>query len=113
MDLTGIFQDPVTKMRHRLNYSAETNYFYSAVVGELNYRQADSHCKGTYGNIGPNHMSDLFITENLEVITKRVTTRESFHNGDIMVLENGAYIPATLRQGQGIVTDFGTLLLKR
>ena len=30
----------------------------------------------------------------------------------MMVLENGAYIPATHRQGQGIVTDFGTLLLK-
>ena len=31
----------------------------------------------------------------------------------MLVLENGAYIPATLRQGQGIVTDFGTLLLKK
>ena len=30
-----------------------------------------------------------------------------------MVLENGAYIPATLRQGQGIVMDFGTLKLKQ
>ena len=30
----------------------------------------------------------------------------------MMVLENVAYIPATLRQGQGIITDFGTLLLK-
>ena len=30
----------------------------------------------------------------------------------MMVLENGAYLPATLRHGQGIVTDFETLLLK-
>ena len=58
-------------------------------------------------------MSDLYVTESLEVITKRVTIRESFHNGDMMVLENGAYIPAALRQGQGIVTDFRTLLLKK
>ena len=31
----------------------------------------------------------------------------------MMVLENGAYIPATLRRGQGIIKDFGTLLLKQ
>ena len=100
-------------MRHRLNHSVETNYFYSTVVGELTYSEAHSHCKGTYGNIGPNHMSDCFVTEKLEVIAKRVMIRESFHNGDMLMLENGAYIPATLRQGQGIVTDFGTLLLKK
>ena len=29
------------------------------------------------------------------------------------VLEIGAYIPAPSWQGQGIITDFGTLLLKR
>ena len=67
----------------------------------------------TAKGLGPNHMSDLFITENLEVITKTVTVRENFLNGDMMVLENGAYIPATLRQGQGIVTGLGTLLLKK
>ena len=100
-------------MRHRLNHSAETNDFYATVVGELTYSEAHSHCKGTYGNIGQNHMSNLFVTENLEVITKTVTVQESFNNGDMMVLENGAYIPATLRQGQGIVMDFGTLLLKQ
>ena len=113
MELTGIFRDPVTRMRHRLNHSAETNYFYYTVVGELTYSEAHSHCKGTYRNIGPNHMSDLFVTENLEVTTKIVTIRENFHNGDMMVLENRACIPATLRQGQGIVTDFRTLLLKQ
>ena len=79
--------------------STETNYVYSAVVGELTYGQAHSHCKGTFGNIGPNHMEDLYVTESLEVITKRVTIQESFHNGDMMVLKNGAYIPAALRQG--------------
>ena len=101
----GLEPGPVTRVQHILNHSTETNYFYSAVVGELTYGQAYSHCKGTYGNIGPNHMSNLFITENLEVIAKRVTIRQSFHNGDMLVLENGAYIPANNRQGQGIVTD--------
>ena len=59
MELTGIFRDLLTRMRHRLNHSAETNYFYSTVVGELTYSEAHSHCKGTYGNIGRNHMSNL------------------------------------------------------
>ena len=106
IELMGIFRDPLTRMRHRLNHSVETNYFFTTVVGELTYSEAHSHCKGTYGNIGRNHMSNLLVTENLEVTTKIVTIRENFHNGDMMVLENGAYIPATLRQGQGIVTDF-------
>ena len=31
----------------------------------------------------------------------------------MMVLKIGTYIPAPFWQGQGIITDFGTLLLKR
>ena len=58
-------------------------------------------------------MMSLFVTENLEVTVKTITVRERFDNGDIMVIENGAYIPATLRQGQGVIADFGTLLLKQ
>ena len=79
MELTGFFRDPVTRMWHRLNHSMEANYFYSTVVGELTYSEAHSHCRGTYGNIGPNHMSDLFVTENLEVTTKIVKIQENFH----------------------------------
>ena len=94
-------------------HRAETNYFYSVVVGEWTYGQVHSHCKGTFRNIGPNYMEDLFVTESLEVITKRVTIQESFLTGDMTVLEIGAYIPAPFWQGQGIITDFGTLLLKR
>ena len=78
VDFTGFFRNSVTKKHRKLNMSAETNYVYSAVVGELTYGQAHSHCKGTFGNIGPNHMEDLYTTESLEVITKRVTIRESF-----------------------------------
>ena len=113
MELTGTFRDPLTRMKHQLNHSLETNYFATTVVGELTYSEGHSHCKGTHANVGRNHMSNLFVTENLEVITKTVTVRERFDNGDMMVLENGAYIPATLRRGQGIITDFGTLLLKQ
>ena len=93
--------------------SAETNYIYSAVVGELTYSQAHSHCKGTFRSIGPNHMENLYVTKSLEVVTKRVTIRENFHTRDMTVLEIGAYIPAPFWQGQGIITDFGTLLPKR
>ena len=35
MEYTGFFSDPVTRIPQRLNYSAETNYFYSTVVGKL------------------------------------------------------------------------------
>ena len=73
MELTGVFRDPLTRLKHRLNYSAETNYFFTTVTGELSYSEAHSHCKGTYGNIGPNHLSNLLVTENLEVVTKIVT----------------------------------------
>ena len=58
-------------------------------------------------------MENLFITESLEVVTKRVTIRENFCTGDMTVLEIGAYILAPSWQGEGIITDFGTLLLKR
>ena len=49
MELTGIFRDPVTRMRHRLNHSMETNYFYSTVVGELTYSEAHSLARGPMG----------------------------------------------------------------
>ena len=35
------------------------------------------------------------------------------NKGDMRVLGNGAYILATLRQGQGITINFGTLLIKQ
>ena len=75
MDFTEFFHDPMTKKHRKLNMSAETNYVYSLVVGELTYGQAHSHFKGTLGNIGPNHVEDLYVTESLEVITIRLTIR--------------------------------------
>ena len=38
--------------------------------------------------------------------------RDVSMNGGNKVVKNGAPIPATLRQGQGINTDFGTLWLR-
>ena len=93
MDFRGLYRDPAAGKHRRLNMSAEVNYFYSAVEGELTYSQAHSHCKGTFGNIGPDHMESLLVTESLEVVTKRVTVRENFHTGDMTVLETGGYIP--------------------
>ena len=61
----------------KLNRSAETNYIYSTVVGELTYTYAHSSCKGAYGNIGPNNMASLLVTESLEVVAKEVTVRET------------------------------------
>ena len=100
-------------MKHQLNHSLETNYFATTAVGELTYDKGHAHCKGAHANVGRNHMSNLFVMENLEVTAKTVTVRERFDNGDMMVLENGAYLLATLRQGQGVIADIGTLLLKQ
>ena len=57
-------------------------------------------------------MESLLVTESLEVVTKRVTVRENFHTRDMTVLEIGAYILAPSWQGEGIIMDFRTLLLK-
>ena len=84
----------MTERHHKLNMSAETNYLYSAVVRELTYSHAHSHCKEAYGSIGPDHMANLFVKESLEVVTKGVMIRENFHTRDMMVLETGTYIPA-------------------
>ena len=59
MESTGFLRDPAAEKCHKLNRSAETNYFYSTVVGELSYAYAHSSCKGAYGNIGPNDMVSL------------------------------------------------------
>ena len=112
MESTGFFRDPAAEKSHKLNRSAETNYFYSTVVGELYYGYAHSSCKGAFGNIGPNDMASLLVTESLEVVAKGVTVWENFHTGDMTVLDIGKYIRAPSWQGEGIVTEFGALSLK-
>ena len=73
MELTGIFRDPLTQVKHQLNHSLETNYFATTVVGALTYDKGYAHCKGIDANIGRKHMRSLFVTENLEVTVKTVT----------------------------------------
>ena len=58
-------------------------------------------------------MNNICVIEDLEMIPKTVTVQERLDKGDMRVLENGAYIPATLRQGLGIISNFRTLLLKQ
>ena len=61
------------------------------------YEKGHAYCKGSDASINREHMMSLFVTENLEVTVKTVTVRERFNNRYIMVIENGAYILATLR----------------
>ena len=57
-------------------------------------------------------MENLLVTENLEVVTKKVTIRESFQTGDIKVLEMGMSIRAPSWQDQGLITEFGTIMAR-
>ena len=80
MDLTGIFRDPLSRVKHQLNHSIETNHFATALVGSLMYEKGHAHCKGSNASINGEHMMSLFVTENLEVTVKTVTVRERFNN---------------------------------
>ena len=57
-------------------------------------------------------MASLLVTKSLDVVAKEVTVRENFHTGEITVLDIGKHIPRPSWQGEGIVTEFGTLALK-
>ena len=110
---TGYFKDVVTDKYRKLNKRTEIDYFYSVVIGEVFYSKGHSHCKGYPGSIGNNPMDQLLVTESLTVVNKKVTIREDFRTGDMIVLEHGAYLPSPHWQGEEIVTEFGTLLLNR
>ena len=111
MDLTGIFGDPLSRVKHRLNSSIETNHFIATTIGLLTYKGGHSHCEGRDAHVSGEHMVSLLVTESLEVTMKKVMVREDFYSEDILVTDNGISVAATLRQGQGVVADFGTLLL--
>ena len=44
---------------------------------------------------------------------QRVTIREDFDSGDMVVLENGVSIPAQFGQDSGVIADFGTLTFQK
>ena len=58
-------------------------------------------------------MDNLLAIEDLEVTMRRVTIREDFNSGDVMVLENGVSIPAQFRQDSGVIADFGMLTFQK
>ena len=62
-------------------------------------------------HVNGEHMVSLLVTESLEVIMKTFTVSEDFDSGDILVMDNGVSFAATLRQGQGVISGFGSLLL--
>ena len=43
MDLTGIFQDPLSRVEHRLNSSVKVNHFKATVIGSLTYKGGYFH----------------------------------------------------------------------
>ena len=108
MNPTGIFRDPLFRVKHRLNSSIETNHFTTTVVGSLTYKGGHSHCEGRDVHVNGECMVSLMVTKSLEV-----TVCEDFDSRDILVTDNGVSVAATLRQGQGIISDFGTLLLRQ
>ena len=109
----GVFEDPKSRTRHHLNPKLEVNNFQSMVVGSLTYEGRHSHCDGMDSSINGRRMESLFITESWEVTIRTVTVQEEFTTGDIVVRENGIFIPAAFRQDQGVVADFGTLVFRR
>ena len=111
MDLTRIFRDPLTRAEHQLNSSTGVNCFKATVIGSVMYNGGHSHCVGEDWHVNGKHMVSLLVTESLEVTMKRVIVREDFDTGDIMVTDNGISVTATLRQGQGVISNFRTLLL--
>ena len=66
-------------------------------MGSLTYKGGHSYCEGRDANVNGEHMVSLLVTENLEFTMKTVMVREGFDSGDILVIENGASISATLR----------------
>ena len=82
-------------------------------MGSLTYERAHSHCNGMDSHVDGNRMESLFVTESLEVTRRTVMVREEFDTGDIVVRENGVTIPATYRQDQGMIADFGTLVFRQ
>ena len=82
---TGIFEDPVSRIRHHLNTNLEVNNFQSTVVGSLTYEGAHSHCNGMDSHIDGNRMESLFVTESLEVTIRTVTVKKEFDTGNIVI----------------------------
>ena len=65
-------------------------------MGSLTYEEGHSHCEGRDASLNGKYMVSLFVTKNLEVTMKTFTVWEGFNSIDILVMENGAFIPLPL-----------------
>ena len=100
MAATGTFTDPVSGAKHKLNTKLETNNFTTTIVGVILYDDSHSFCQGMQTNLNGHKMDSLLTTENLEVTMQKVTIREDFDSGDLVVLKNRVSIPAQFWQEQ-------------
>ena len=91
---TGTFMDPKSGAKHNLNTKLEINHFSTTVVGSISYDNSHVFCQGMQANLNGHRVKDLLAVEDLEVTMQRVTIREDFDSGDMIVLENGVSIPA-------------------
>ena len=91
---TGTFMDPKSGAKHDLNTKLEINHFSTTVVGSISYDNSHVFCQGMQANLNGHRMDDLLAVEDLEVSMQRVTIREDFNSGDMVVLENRVSIPA-------------------
>ena len=83
-DLTWMCREQLSQGKPWLNHGIEINHVTTTVVGSLAYKEGHALCEG----------------------------RDASMKEEQKVMENRASIPADLRQGQGINTDFGTLWLR-
>ena len=90
----GTFMDPKSGAKYDLNTKLEINHFSTTVMGALSYDNSHSFCQGMQANLNGHKMDNLLAIEDMEVTMQRVTIREDFDRGDMVVLENGVSIPA-------------------
>ena len=98
MAATRTFLDPVPRVKHQQNTNREVSNFDTTVVGRTLYEGSHSHWEGMQTKWNGHKRVSPKNTENLEVTIRSFITREDFDRGDIVIMENGASIPAVFRQ---------------
>ena len=71
MAATGIFLDPVPRMKHQQNTIREVSNFDTTVLGPTSYEGGHSYCKGMQMSL-----NSLFVKKNLEVTVQLVTEKK-------------------------------------
>ena len=86
--------DPMSGTKNDLNTTLAINHFSTTLVGSISYNNSHVFCQGMQANLNRHRIDYLLAVEDLEVTMQRVTIREDFDSGDMVVLENGVSIPA-------------------